>query len=279
MAGHQSSDRAAKRPTLADVAALAGVSVSTASLAFSGSGPVSGSTRDRVLAAAEELHYAGPDPRGRSLRQGRSGIIGVVMEERILSAFRDPIAIAILDGIAQETTADGRGLLLLADVGQSAVAMESASMDGVILLGCSSRITRSIEIQRRRAIPAVALGGPAFDGVLTISLDDDRASEIAARHLAGLGHRDVAIVALAAGHGRRHRIPRAVDGSGRAGGNRPGDPRSAARGTRGVPGLRRSGDGRQLRGRGHGGRPCSCWPIPIGGRRRSWRRATCWRPA
>ena len=52
------------------------------------------------------------------------------------------------------------GLLLLTDVGESAMAMESASMDGVILLGCSSRIARSIDIQRRRAIPAVALGGP-----------------------------------------------------------------------------------------------------------------------
>ena len=186
----------AKRPTLAAVAARAGVSVSTASLAFSGSGPVSGSTRDKVLAAAEELHYAGPDPRGRSLRQGRSGIIGVVMEERVLAAFRDPIRIAILDGIAQETTADGRGLLLLTDVGESALAMESASMDGVILLGCSGRIARSIDIQRRRAIPAVALGGPQFDGVLTISLDDESASERAAQHLADLGHPDVAIVAL-----------------------------------------------------------------------------------
>lgn len=185
-----------KRPTLAAVAALAGVSVSTASLAFSGSGPVSGATRDRVLAAAEELHYAGPDPRGRSLRQGRSGIIGVVMEERVLAAFRDPIRIAVLDGIAQETTADGRGLLLLTDVGESALAMESASMDGVILLGCSGRIARSIDIQRRRAIPAVALGGPPFDGVLTISLDDDSASQRAAQHLADLGHTNVAIVAL-----------------------------------------------------------------------------------
>ena len=107
-----------------------------------------------------------------------------------------PIRIAVLDGIAQETTADGRGLLLLTDVGESALAMESASMDGVILLGCSGRIARSIDIQRRRAIPAVALGGPAFDGVLTISLDDDTASERAARHLADLGHTDVAIVAL-----------------------------------------------------------------------------------
>src|ERR1700712_4841339 len=153
-----------KRTTLAQVAAVAGVSVSTASLAFSGSGPVSDSTRERVFAAAEKLHYAGPDPRGRSLRQGRSGIIGVVMEERVLAAFRDPIRIAHLDGIAEETTADGRGLLLLTDVGESALAMESASMDGVILLGCSSRIARSIEIQRRRAIPAVALGGAGVDG-------------------------------------------------------------------------------------------------------------------
>lgn len=187
---------ATKRPTLAAVAALAGVSVSTASLAFSGSGPVSAATRDKVLAAAEKLHYAGPDPRGRSLRQGRSGIIGVVMEERVLAAFRDPIRIAVLDGIAQETTADGRGLLLLTDVGESSMAMESASMDGVILIGCSGRIARSIDIQRRRAIPAVALGGPAFDGVLTISLDDETASERAAQHLADLGHTDVAIVAL-----------------------------------------------------------------------------------
>ena len=160
-----------KRTTLAQVAALAGVSVSTASLAFSGSGPVSGATRDKVLAAAEQLSYGGPDPRGRSLRQGRWGIIGVVMEERVIAAFRDPIRIAELDGIAQETTADGRGLLLLTDVGESATAIESASMDGVILLSCSPRSERAIEIQRRRAIPGVALGGPPFPGVLTISLD------------------------------------------------------------------------------------------------------------
>ena len=185
-----------KRTTLAQVAALAGVSVSTASLAFSGSGPVSGATRDKVLAAAEQLSYGGPDPRGRSLRQGRSGIIGVVMEERVIAAFRDPIRIAQLDGIAQETTADGRGLLLLTDVGESATAIESASMDGVILLSCSPRSERAIEIQRRRAIPGVALGGPPFPGVLTISLDDTKASQTAARHLADLGHTDVAIVAL-----------------------------------------------------------------------------------
>ena len=186
----------ARRPTLARVAELAGVSVSTASLAFSGAGPVSDETRTRVLAAAERLQYAGPDPRGRSLRQGRSGIIGIVMEERVLVAFRDPIRIAQLDGIAETTTPGGRGLLLLADAGASAAALETAAMDAVILIGCSGRIQQSVDVIRRRGIPTVAIGGPPFAGVLSVSLDDAEATATAAQHLADLGHRDVAVVTL-----------------------------------------------------------------------------------
>ncbi|WP_420124210.1 LacI family DNA-binding transcriptional regulator, partial [Nakamurella sp.] len=183
------------RATLAQVAARAGVSVSTASLAFSGSGPVSHATRDRVLAAAEELRYAGPDPRGRSLRQGRSGIIGVIMEERVLAAFRDPLRIAVLDGIAQEASAQGQGLLLLSDVGASADAIGTATMDAAILFAFSHRSDRTVELLRRRALPLVAVGGPDL-GLMSISIDDEAASATAARHLAGLGHRDVAVVAL-----------------------------------------------------------------------------------
>ena len=183
------------RSTLAQVAARAGVSVSTASLAFSGSGPVSDATRAKVLIAAEELEYAGPDPRGRSLRQGRSGIIGVIMEERVLAAFRDPLRIAVLDGIAQETSAQGRGLLLLSDVGVSAEAIGTATMDAAILFAFSHRSDRTVELLRRRALPVVAVGGPDL-GLLTIGIDDEAASATAARHLADLGHRDVAIVSL-----------------------------------------------------------------------------------
>ena len=187
---------ASTRTTLAQVAARAGVSVSTASLAFSGSGPVSDSTRQRVLAAAEALDYAGPDPRGRSLRQGRSGIVGVVMEDRVLTAFRDPIRIAVLDGIAQETTAQGRGLLLLSDIGAGASAIGTAGMDAAILMGFSTRIDPAVALLRRRGLPLVAVGGPEHDAILTISIDDEAASVTAARHLAGLGHQDAVIVAL-----------------------------------------------------------------------------------
>ncbi|MGN6407738.1 MAG: LacI family DNA-binding transcriptional regulator, partial [Curtobacterium sp.] len=90
-----------RRPTLSAVARAAGVAPSTASLAFSGSGPVSEEAKARVLAAAAELGYGGPDPRARSLRRGRSGVIGVVMDERLSDAFRDPVNVLTLDGIAE----------------------------------------------------------------------------------------------------------------------------------------------------------------------------------
>ncbi len=195
--GHPPADR---RPTLAAVAAVAGVSVSTASLAFSGSGPVSEQTRARVFAAAEELRYAGPDPRARSLRQGRSGIIAAVLEETVLQAFRDPVKIAFLDGIAQEIAGSGRALLLVPDITDgptvASTALENATMDAVVLLGCSPHVGRSIEITRRRSVPIVALGSTPFADVLSVTLDDRAATATLARHLAALGHLDVAVVAL-----------------------------------------------------------------------------------
>ena len=53
--------------------------MSTASLAFSGAGPIAEQTRERVHAAAATLGYAGPNALGRQLRSGRHGIVGVVI--------------------------------------------------------------------------------------------------------------------------------------------------------------------------------------------------------
>ncbi|WP_159607479.1 LacI family DNA-binding transcriptional regulator, partial [Agromyces humi] len=187
------------RPTLADVAAKAGVSPSTASLAFSGSGPVSDATKERVLAAASALGYAGPDPRARSLRQGRSGIVGVVLEERVRAAFLDPVKIQMLDGITEGIAPLGAGLLLLTDTGEAgghAVGIESAPVDAVVLVGCSPRLGHSVEALRRRGIPAVAIEGDAGDDVPKISIDNREATRRGAEYLKSLGHTDVALVTL-----------------------------------------------------------------------------------
>ncbi|MDQ1583986.1 MAG: hypothetical protein QOF36_2040 [Microbacteriaceae bacterium] len=192
------------RPTLAAVARRAGVSNSTASLAFGASGPVSDATRERVLTAARELNYAGPDPRARSLRRGRSGIVGVVVEERVRDAFRDPIKLAILDGLSEAIAPLDAGLLLLADTGAASAHIEDASMDAAVLIGCSPRLNESVAALWRRGIPLVAIEGEPADGVLVFSLDNRSATRVAAEHLRALGHERVAIVALPLDRSRGH---------------------------------------------------------------------------
>ena len=209
--GSRMPDHDSTRPTLADVAAKAGVSASTASLAFSGSGPVAEATRERVLAAARELHYAGPDPRARSLRRGRSGIIGVVLEERVREAFRDPIQIAQFDGIAEEIGHIDAALLILAAAGPAQqfagvkampaqpihpVTVEDAPIDAAVLMGCSPRLAASISALRDRGLPVVAIEGFPAEGILLIEQDNRDATERGARHLEHLGHERVAIITL-----------------------------------------------------------------------------------
>jgi len=186
------------RPNLAAVAARAGVSASTASLAFSGSGPVSDATRAKVLAAAAELNYAGPDPRARSLRRGRSGIIGVVIEDRLRDAFRDPINIAMLDGLADATGSgrDGASLLLLTETGKSSGGVDTAPVDAVVLIGCSTRLSESVETLRHRGIPIVAIEAEHREGVVAIDLDNREGSRMLATVLKDAGHERVAMVTL-----------------------------------------------------------------------------------
>lgn len=187
------------RPTLAAVAARAGVSPSTASLAFSGAGPVSDATRARVLAAAEELGYAGPDPRAQSLRRGRSGIIGVVMEDRLRDAFRDPINVAVLEGVADELGLAGYALLLLTDTAEGSASIALAPMDGVILIGCSRELDAPVTAFRQRGIAIVAIESEPLDGVVHIDLDNRDATARGARHLRELGHERVGLVTLPVG--------------------------------------------------------------------------------
>ncbi len=184
------------RATLAAVAKLAGVSPSTASLAFNGSGPVAEATRERVRQAALELGYDGPDPRARSLRRGRSGIIGVVLEEALREAFRDPMNLAMLDGIADVTGAAGNSLLLLTESAGPGSALVDAPIDAAVLFGCSPVVDDKVRIVQKRGIPVVAIEGRPLPGVVDVGLDSREATRALAAHLHDLGHRRVALVTL-----------------------------------------------------------------------------------
>jgi DNA-binding LacI/PurR family transcriptional regulator len=186
------------RPTLAAVAAHAGVSPSTASLAFAGSPRVTAPTRERVLAAAADLGYAGPDPLAASLRRGRSGVIGAFVGERLLYAFRDPVAVQLLDGITEVLGSHGVGLLLLAgDTGRPTTEqIARIPLDAAIFATCGLEDDPALDQLRARGVPVVGVEGPVLDGVVLIDIDDRGGTRELARHLHGLGHRRVATVAM-----------------------------------------------------------------------------------
>lgn len=180
----------------------AGVSLSTASVVFSGKTPVSDVTKQRVLDAAADLGYTGPDPRAASLRRGRSGIVGVVFEEDLGRTFQDPVKILMMDGLTAAVAPLGSGLLLLRDnAGSGDPSLTTAPVDAAVLVGCSGMLDESIAAVRARGIPVVVIEGDAGDGIPHIHLDNREAQREALAHLRGLGHEDVVVLALPAQSG------------------------------------------------------------------------------
>ena len=51
------------------------------------------------MEAARRLGYPGPDPVARSLRTRKAGAIGLLLTEQVSYAFRDPGAVAFLEGL------------------------------------------------------------------------------------------------------------------------------------------------------------------------------------
>ncbi|TXK14578.1 LacI family DNA-binding transcriptional regulator [Microbacterium wangchenii] len=194
----------ARRATIADVARAAGVSPSTASVVFSGRAPVTDPTRQRVIDAAQRLGYTGPDPRAASLRRGSSGIVGVVVGARLGAVFSDPVTRLQMDGLAEGLAGVGAGLLLLQDTGEEAAgpSLLTTPLDAAVLVGCNARMRDSLQVLRARDVPVVVIEGDGGDGVPQIRLDNREAQRELATHLAGLGHRDVAILTLPTAAGR-----------------------------------------------------------------------------
>jgi DNA-binding LacI/PurR family transcriptional regulator len=192
------SQETPRRPTIADVAREAGVATSTASVVFSGKANVAEATRERVLAAAAELGYAGPDPRAASLRRGRSGIVAVVLEGHLRAAFLDPVTTAMMDGLTDGLADLSAGILLMRDEpGEEGAAIANAPVDAFVLIGCSGRTKASLEVVVGRGLPVVVIEGDAGQAIPRITLDNTQAAADVARHVRELGHRDVALVTLA----------------------------------------------------------------------------------
>src|ERR1700755_1055988 len=104
-----------KTVTLLDVAKAANVSKSTVANVFNRPKRVRAEVVTRVKAAARELGYAGPDPKGRLLSNGRVNAIGIVppADAGYSWVFRNFYMSELLHGVANACEPRGVALTLL----------------------------------------------------------------------------------------------------------------------------------------------------------------------
>src|SRR3954447_10462755 len=198
--------------TLMTVARAVGVSPTTVSNAYNRPGKLSPELRERILQAARELGYPGPDPAARSLRRGRTGSIGLLFGEALTYVFQDPGAVEFLRGLAEGTARHNSVLQLIAaldaDEQEGSSLLANAIVDGLVVWSLPDRHPL-LRLAQERNIPLVTHGGPRLDGVPFVGIDDRAAAQAAAEHLLALGHRCLAVICFPFGSARRarHRDP------------------------------------------------------------------------
>ena len=201
------------RVTLQTIADRVGVSRMTVSNAFSKPDQLSTALREKVLAAADELGYVGPDPAARALARGTSGAVGILMTDSLSYAFTDEVSTGFLGAIADELAPTGLALTLLAStVRGDKVPARDVPMDGALVYSCGLDST-AVDWLIRRGLPIVYVDQIPVPGIPSINVDDMGGARAAAQHLVDLGHRRVAIVnhepgvaheVVAAGIGGKH---------------------------------------------------------------------------
>ncbi len=179
--------------SLRDVAKLAGVSVKTVSNVVNDYAHVTDRTRERVQRAIDELNYR-PNPAARTLRRGRSGIIGLAIPEVGIPYFAE-LAGLIVDAAAEKSWTvliDQTGGMLEREMLVSE-GMRAHVLDGLIF----SPIAMGSEdlAARRDDTPMVLLGERIFDGPADhVAIDNVAAARDATQHLIALGRRRIAAI-------------------------------------------------------------------------------------
>jgi DNA-binding LacI/PurR family transcriptional regulator len=198
-----------RRATLASLAAELKVSRTTISNAYNRPDQLSADLRERVLATAKRLGYAGPDPVARSLRTRRAGAVGLVITEPLNYSFSDPAALDFVAGLAESCEEVGQGLLLVAvgpnrTVDDGTAAVLAAGVDGFVVYAASDD-DPYLPVVTQRALPMVVVDQPKdLPGASRVGIDDRAAMRAIAEYVVGLGHREIALLTMRLGRDWPH---------------------------------------------------------------------------
>ncbi|PSL38703.1 LacI family transcriptional regulator [Labedella gwakjiensis] len=197
--------RRSTAPTIYDIAEKAGVAASTVSRALNKPGRINSETERRIRAAADELGYR-LNPMARSLQSGLTGNFALVMSD-----MTNPVYFDLVRG-AERVTAEAGCTLLFADSQENVdVELDAAQRllrvaDGLMLVGSrlsDEQIVALAELKPVVTVNRLVADLPAATAEVEVGVHE------AVRHLAELGHRDIAYLTGPSAswmNGRRHEV-------------------------------------------------------------------------
>ena len=196
-----------RRPTIDDVAGLAGVSIKTVSRVFNRAPNVRRETREKVFAAAETLHYQ-PNLSARQLASNRTFLVGMVYDDPDPETTNDYVT-AIQSGSLLACRDYGYHLLINPVSVNSPKLIDELTalnrqVDGLIVLQPLSDVRAVNQFITENDVACVRLSQRPLAGYASISVADVEASDEMTEHLLSLGHRRIGFIMGHPEHGQSH---------------------------------------------------------------------------
>jgi LacI family transcriptional regulator len=184
-----------KSSSINDVARLAGVSPATVSNVLTGRKPVSPKLAKKVEAAVKALDYRA-DPLASMLRSGEAKIVAVLVPD-----LDNPFFTSIVSAVERRLGKDAYEVIVASSHGDESIersrlkAILAWRPAGLIVIPCSDEFP-SREFLATSNTPHV-IADRVTDNLNadTVSLDNEEAGRLAARHLIALGHKSILIAA------------------------------------------------------------------------------------
>lgn len=186
----------ARRVTLKEVAALAGVSIKTASRALAGESGVNAHTLATIKAAAQKLDYR-PNRLAQQLRGGHATKAMAVL----IGELHNPFYSEVAAGVESVLRPEGFDIFIASTNENEETEKHlienfiERSVEGIIILP-ASQDHFYLETERVRGTPIVFLDRPPVNVLAdSVTLDNRKAAAEAMRHLFSQGHIRVAVLA------------------------------------------------------------------------------------
>ena len=197
---------ALRRPTLRDVAARAGVGTSTVARVVHNEGYVADDTRRLVLEAIAATGFR-INAVAQHLRTQRTDVLGHVLHSISPNPFFAEVAL----GAEQAAAASGRTMLLALTNGdpdlerRGVEALIQRRVDAILFTTVVDPANVALAVAAR--VPVVQVERPCAVATASVTVDNHRGAWEAASHLADLGHRRIACLAVDPGPSPDHGTP------------------------------------------------------------------------